>query len=99
MKIIKEFAYKLINMFNMYDEPFDWMCTCGWLFLAVSFLTGSGIVSIAMLWQNYGWWSLILDIVVGAPAVVVYGFLAIVYAYIAYVLSNVEDPENSDYRD
>lgn len=99
MKFVKNYANELIEMFNMYDDSYEWTFISGWLFLAMSFLAGAGMFGIVTMWQTYGWPSLLIDIVVGIPAVVMAITLAIVYAYIAYVLSNVEDDEKTDYYD
>ena len=101
MKVFKNVADELIDMFDMYGESIrDWTLVCSWLCLAVSFLTGSGVFAVIAMWHEYGPASLILDAVIGIPAVALFACLAVTYGYIAYRLSNAtEDEEETDYYD
>lgn len=100
MKFFKSLANEFIDTLNMRDEARDWMLIISWLILAVLFLAGSGVLAIVTMWQTYGAASLILDLLIGIPAVGVFVCVVITYMFIAHELNQVlREEEESDYYD
>lgn len=101
MEFFGSLADEYIEKYNMYEKPRDWALTTSWLILAVTFLVGSGVFGIVMMWQTYGAASLILDLLIGIPAVAVFTCVGISYGVMLHKLAKVlkDEEENDDYYD